>query len=84
MLVARDAGRFERAQHRRQDELVGHRPGDVADDDAGGLLALRQLGERLRADGVGERRVERRRRGRPAGRPGGSPAAARRAGRRAG
>ena len=52
-VLAGDALLFEGPQHRRQDEAVGHRPGDVADEDAGVLAAAGELGERRRADGIG-------------------------------
>ena len=58
--IAWHPGGFERSQHRRQNQLVRHRPRDVANDDAGGLLALRQLEKRLRANRVRECRFENR------------------------
>ena len=44
-LVSRNAGGFERSQHRRQDELIRHRPGDVADKDAGVFAAAGDFSE---------------------------------------
>ena len=53
-LVARNAGRFERFQHRRQQQLVRHRPRDVANDDAGVAPPAGQLGQRRRAVGLSQ------------------------------
>ena len=47
----------------RRKSPFGTGPRDVADQDAGGALAARQLGERRRADGLGERAARPRRRG---------------------
>ena len=47
--LARDAGRFENLQHRREDQPIRHRPGDVADDNAGRFSPASQFGQRRRA-----------------------------------
>ena len=83
MSLAGDALLFQGAQQRRQDQAVGHRPGDVADEDAGVLAAAGQLGQRRGADGCGAGRRRWRPRDRPAARRAGWPAGRRR-GRRAG
>ncbi len=46
----RDAGGDHGLDHRPQEQPVGHRPRDVADQDAGALPAARQVGKRRRAD----------------------------------
>ena len=47
------------ADQRRQEQAVGHRAGDVADQDAGGALAARQLAPAAGAPtGPGERALD--------------------------
>ena len=58
-VLSRNARLFKRGQNLTQQEFVGDRPRDVADEDAGGLLAAGQLDQRRRADGFGQSRRQR-------------------------
>ena len=53
-LAAGDAGRFQCLKNRRQQDRIGHRPGDVADDDAGVAAPRGQLPEGRRSARVGQ------------------------------
>ena len=53
-VLAGNALLLEDAQHGRQDQPIGHGPGDVADEDAGVAPAAGQLGQGGGADRVGE------------------------------
>ncbi len=56
MLVERNAGSDHGLDHRAQEQPVRHRPGDVADQNAGAALAARQVAQRRRARPDGRRR----------------------------
>ena len=48
--LERNARGDERFNHRPQEEMVGHRPRDVANEDAGALASPGEVGQRRRGD----------------------------------